>query len=33
VRFKFTPAYNKKIMTTRKAWLDHLIEFYSTKGD
>ena len=33
VRFKFTPAYNKKIMTTRKAWLDHLIEHYSTKGD
>lgn len=28
-----TRKYKTKIMTTRKAWLDHLIEFYSTKGD
>lgn len=25
--------YNKKIMATRKAWLTHLIEHYSHKGD
>ena len=28
-----TLDYRQKIMATRKAWLDHLIEFYSTKGD
>ena len=28
-----TPEYKIKIMTTRKAWLDHLIEHYSTQGD
>ena len=28
-----TVAYKKKIMATRKAWLTHLIEFYSSKGD
>jgi hypothetical protein len=28
-----TPAYKKKIMATRKAWLTHLIEHYSHKGD
>ena len=33
VPFNYTPARLKKVMTTRKAWLDHLIEFYSTKGD
>lgn len=33
IRFIHTPAYNKKIMATRKAWLTHLIEHYSHKGD
>lgn len=28
-----TARYNKKIMATRKAWLTHLIEHYSHKGD
>ena len=28
-----TKRYNKKIMTTRKAWLTHLIEHYEAKGD
>jgi hypothetical protein len=28
-----TFEYRKKIMTTRKAWLDHLIEHYEAKGD
>ena len=28
-----TTAYNEKIMTTRKAWLTHLIEHYEAKGD
>lgn len=28
-----TPAYLRKIMATRKAWLTHLIEHYSHKGD
>lgn len=30
---RMTPAYNKKIMATRKAWLTHLISFYEKKGD
>ena len=28
-----TPEYLRKLMATRKAWLTHLIEFYSSKGD
>jgi len=28
-----TPRYKLKIMATRKAWLDHLIEYYEAKGD
>ena len=28
-----TPRYKKRIMATRKAWLDHLIEHYKAKGD
>ena len=28
-----TPRYKKRIMATRKAWLDHLITHYETKGD
>jgi len=28
-----TPEYRRKIMATRKAWLTHLIEHYSHKGD
>lgn len=28
-----TPAYNKKIMATRKAWLTHLINHYEAQGD
>ena len=28
-----TYAYTSKIMTTRKAWLTHLIEHYESKGD
>lgn len=28
-----TPAYKRKIMATRKAWLTHLIEHYEAKGD
>lgn len=30
---RMTPAYQKKIMATRKAWLDHLINHYEAKGD
>lgn len=33
IRNTLTPRYVKKVMRTRKAWLDHLIEFYLTKGD
>jgi hypothetical protein len=33
VKFTNTHAYIKKIMATRKAWLTHLIEHYSHKGD
>lgn len=29
----YTLDYRQKIMTTRKAWLDHLIEHYEAKGD
>lgn len=28
-----TPRYKKRIMATRKAWLDHLIEHYRKQGD
>ena len=28
-----TPSYKKRIMATRKAWLDHLIEHYRKQGD
>ena len=28
-----TPAYLRRIMATRKAWLTHLIEHYEAKGD
>ena len=33
IPYESTREYAVKIMATRKAWLDHLIEFYSTKGD
>lgn len=33
IEFDYTPEYRTKIMTTRKAWLTHLIEHYSHKGD
>jgi hypothetical protein len=33
IRIKGTKTYRKKIMATRKAWLTHLIEHYSHKGD
>lgn len=29
----YSTRYCKKIMTTRKAWLTHLIEHYESKGD
>ena len=29
----YTPAYRRKIMVTRKAWLTHLINHYQSKGD
>lgn len=28
-----TTRYKKRIMATRKAWLDHLITHYETQGD
>jgi len=28
-----TPRYQKRIMATRKAWLDHLITHYEAQGD
>lgn len=33
IRPTHTRAYIRKIMVTRKAWLTHLIEHYSNKGD
>jgi len=33
IPYENTREYKIKIMATRKAWLDHLIEHYSTKGD
>ena len=33
IQYKRTKAYQKKIMATRKAWLDHLINHYEAKGD
>jgi len=33
IRFRHSLEYTKKIMATRKAWLDHLITHYETKGD
>ena len=28
-----TTDYKRKVMATRKAWLDHLIQHYEAKGD
>lgn len=33
IPLKRTKPYRRKIMATRKAWLDHLIEHYEAKGD
>lgn len=33
IGYDFSPSYRRKIMATRKAWLTHLIEHYSHKGD
>jgi hypothetical protein len=33
IRCTNTAHYKRKIMATRKAWLTHLIEHYSNKGD
>lgn len=33
IRINHIPAYTFKIMTTRKAWLDHLITHYEARGD
>jgi len=33
IRVENSDAYRTKMKTTRKAWLDHLIEHYEAKGD
>lgn len=33
IRMEYKTRYFRKIMTTRKAWLTHLIEHYEAKGD
>ena len=33
IPYQRTKKYRMKVMTTRKAWLTHLIEHYEAKGD
>lgn len=33
IQYVNSPEYTRKIMTTRKAWLEHLIQHYQRKGD
>lgn len=33
IEISYKRPYIRKIMTTRKAWLEHLIQHYQSKGD